>query len=205
MPKGLSKGITKENIVNVTLALIRDQENIHSVNLREIARVLGCAHTNLYNYFADFDAILWAALDTILIKSTEFILSGMNEVEDPQAKLQLFYERLIDYYLQNKGWFRLFWMEKLRGERTESNIQLTATVVGEYVIMLAELFKEIYGVKLTNQQTMYVFHTVHSYMNGEISIFIAGRGLISGEEEFKKYLLRECLKVSKLLVLDPVC
>ncbi len=202
MSKGMSKGITKENVVNITLELIRDKENIRSVNLREIARALGCAHTNLYNHFADFDAILWEALDAVLVRSAEFILSAMNEIQTPEEKLQLFYKRLIDYYLLNRGWFRLLWMEKLRGKRSDSNIKVTADVVGEYVVMLAKLFEEIYSVKLTNEQAMYVFHTVHSYIYGEISIFIAGRGLISEEEEFNKYVLRECIKLSKLLVLS---
>jgi AcrR family transcriptional regulator len=202
MTKGVSKGITKENIVNTALELIRDKENIRSVNLREIARVLGCAHTNLYNHFADLDAILWEALDAVLVRSAEFILSGMDEIKDSEEKLRLFYHRLIDYYLQNRGWFRLFWQEKLQGKRSESNIKLTADVVGKYVVILAELFEELYCVKLANGQAMSVFHTVHSYIYGEISIFIAGRGLISEEEEFKKYILDESLKLSKLLVLS---
>lgn len=202
MTKDMSRGITKESIVNITLELIHDKENIRSVNLREIARVLGCAHTNLYNYFEDLDAILWDALDIVLVRSTEFILSGMDKIKDAEEKLELFYRRIIDYYLQNRGWFRLFWIEKLRGKRPESNIKLTADVVGKHVVMLAELFEELYCVKLTKEEAMYVFHTVHSYVYGEISIFIAGRGLIPGEEEFRKYILRESIKLSRLLVLS---
>lgn len=200
MTKGMSKGITKENIVNTTLNLIRDKENIRSVNLREIARVLGCAHTNLYNHFADLDGILWYALDEILIRSADFILIDIDSIKEPDRKLKHFYKQFIDFYLENRGWFRLFWMEKLHGERSDKNRSLTADIVGKYVAVLTLLFEKLYHVKLTNKQVMYALHTVHCYMHGEISIFISGRGLISEEKEFKEYILGECLKLSRLLV-----
>lgn len=200
MTKGMSKGITKENIVNITLDLIRDKENIRNVNLREIARVLGCAHTNLYNHFADLDGILWDALDEVLIRSADFILINIDSIEQPERKLEHFYKQFIDFYLENRGWFRLFWIEKLQGERSDNNRRLTADIVEKYVVVLTLLFEKLYHVKLTNKQVMYTLHTVHCYMYGEISIFISGRGLITEGKEFREYILGECLKLSKLLV-----
>lgn len=200
MQKGMSKGISKENIVNITLELIRDRENIRSVNLREIARVLGCAHTNLYNHFSDLDGILWDALDEVLAKSADFLLTDMDLILDPATKLEHFYKRFLDFYLQNKGWFRLFWMEKLQGGRTAKNISLTTETVDKYVVVLTEIFEKLYHIKLTKQQVMDVFHTVHCYLHGELSIFISGRGLISEEKEFKKYVLEQCLRLNVLLV-----
>ena len=62
----MRKGITKEQVVETTLKLIKDSENIRSVNLRGVAREIGCAHTNLYNYFSSFDELLWCAHIRIL-------------------------------------------------------------------------------------------------------------------------------------------
>lgn len=51
MTNGISKGITKQNIVNVTLNLIKDIENIRTVNLREIGRVLGKLGSGLQDIY----------------------------------------------------------------------------------------------------------------------------------------------------------
>jgi len=204
MSKGMSKGITKENIVSITLDLIKDKENIRSVNLREIARVLGCAHTNLYNHFTDLDGILWDALNEVLMRSVDFMFAGMDTIIEPVKRLEYFYKRFIDFYLENRGWFRLFWMEKLQGERPENNISLTTVIVEKYVAELKMQFEKLYEAELNSEQVMYVLHSVHCYMHGEVSIFISGRGLISEENQFKEYVLAECIKSSRLLVLSLV-
>lgn len=198
----MPKGITKEIIVNATLQLIKDRENIRNVNLREIARVLECAHTNLYNYYPDFDGILWDTLDEILVRSEDFILTGIDTVDDPAGKLHYFYERIIEFYLQNRGWFRLFWMEKLQGSRPDKNASLAEDTVEKYVTVLAQILEKLYNTKFINKQVKEIFHTVHCYLHGEISIFISGRGLITDEESFKKYVLGECVRISRLLSLE---
>ncbi len=43
------KKITKEQIISTALDLMRDKNELRTVNMREIARTLGCAHTNIYN------------------------------------------------------------------------------------------------------------------------------------------------------------
>ncbi|MDP4183187.1 MAG: TetR/AcrR family transcriptional regulator [Bacillota bacterium] len=202
MSKGMSKGITKENIVDVTLRLIRDKDNIRSVNLREIARELGCAHTNLYNHFSDLDGILWDASYEVLLRSCDFILSGIDSIENSNSKLEVFYKRLIEFYLENRGWFRLFWLEKLHGEIPESNKRLTSEIVERYVDFLNILLEKLYNVKLDNGKTMYVFHTIDCYLHGEISKFISGRGLITEENQFREYILRECVKLTRLLTIS---
>ncbi len=57
----MKKNISKEQIIDTTLELLKDKSDIRTINLREIARVLGCAHTNLYNYFPSFQDLLWEA------------------------------------------------------------------------------------------------------------------------------------------------
>jgi AcrR family transcriptional regulator len=200
MSKGISKGISKESIVNTTLELIRCRENIRSVNLREIARVLGCAHTNIYNHFSDLDGIFWEAVNHILVKSSDFINEDLEKCEGFQKRLELFYSRFIQFYLQNKGWFRLFWIEKLEGERPQKNTDLTGEIVEGYVRILMELYEKVYSVKLENKQVMNIFHTIHCYMYGEVAIFIAGRSLISNGTDFCEHVLEECLRITELSV-----
>jgi AcrR family transcriptional regulator len=199
MANGISKGITKRAIVNVTLELVKDKEYIRSVNLREIARALGCAHTNLYNHFSDLDGILWDAIEEVLVRSCDFVLVGMDDINDSGAKLEQFYTRIIDFYLENRGWFRLLWMEELKGQRSDNNIALTTVTVNKYVEVLVGTFQMLYKTNFSKQETMDVFHTVHSYLHGEIAIFISGRGLITDEKAFKEYVQKKCILLSRLL------
>jgi len=200
MSIGKSKGITKENIVNVTLDLIKDRDNIRSVNLREIARVLGCAHTNIYNYFRDMDEIFWASLDEVLEKSIIFINNKLDGKDCPDKKLQNFYNGFIEFYIENRGWFILFWMEKLHGATPERSLNKITNTVSQYNSILNNIFTKLYQVQLNEQQVMNIFHTVHCYLHGEISIFLCGRGLITEETAFKERTLNECIRLNTLLI-----
>lgn len=195
----MSKGISKEQIVHVTLELIKDREDIRSVNLREIARILGCAHTNLYNYYKDFDRILWDVLDVILEKSLEHMTAYIGQIGDYNLKLEHFFKRFIEFYLENIGWFRLSWFEKLKGDRPQKNIDMTTHTVEVFCGILTDIFQRIYGIILTMDEAKYVLHNVHCYLHGEVSIFIAGKGLIVEEAGFKKYVANECVKIAGLL------
>jgi AcrR family transcriptional regulator len=52
---------TRERFIATTLGLIEAEGGSQSVNLREVARRMGCAHTNVYNYFDSFGELLWEA------------------------------------------------------------------------------------------------------------------------------------------------
>ena len=56
-----SSGTSAEQIVDHALALIAEKGTSRDVNLREISRRVGCAHTNIYNYFASLQDLLRAA------------------------------------------------------------------------------------------------------------------------------------------------
>ena len=47
--------LTRDKFILETLALIREKGGSKNVNLREISKRVGCAHTNAYNYFDGFE------------------------------------------------------------------------------------------------------------------------------------------------------
>lgn len=196
----MAKGLDREQILNVTLDLLKDQENIRNVNLREIARCLGCAHTNLYNYYSDLDQIFWAALDLVLQRLETCLTANLNQQPDKKDRIKTFYSRFIDFYLENPGWFRLTWLEKLEGQRSQENINLTNQTVAVFTGTLADLYKDVYGADLPREQVKYILHTVHCYLHGEISIFLSGRGLIKDAAAFKQHVINECLNLNSLMV-----
>jgi len=48
--KNNKKHVSKEIILETTLSLIDKNEGINDVTLRDIAKKVWCAHTNLYNW-----------------------------------------------------------------------------------------------------------------------------------------------------------
>ncbi|HEX2956598.1 MAG TPA: TetR/AcrR family transcriptional regulator, partial [Chitinispirillaceae bacterium] len=184
----------------VTLELIRDKENIRSINLRGIARTLGCAHTNLYNHFSDLDGIFWDALDEILDRSMVHLKNKLEKDKHPKDRLDNFYNSLIEFYIENRGWFTLFWMEKLHGTKSEKTMSKIRSTMVEYNSILKNIIQDHYKINPSDQQVISLFHTVHCYLHGEISMFLCGRGLIDDKPAFTKQLLGECRKLSNLLV-----
>ena len=195
----MAKGIDREKIQSVTLDLLKNQENIRNVNLREIARQLGCAHTNLYNYYNDLDQIFWEALDVILERMETFLTADLSDLPDGNTKIYRFYTRFIEFYLENPGWFRLVWLEKLEAPRPQKNINLTNQTVAVFCELLADYFKEEYSIELSHAEAKYILHGVHCYLHGEVSIFISGRGLIKDTDAFKQHVVETCVHLSALL------
>jgi len=196
----LKKGITKEHVIDVALSLMKDKEDIRSVNLREIARVIGCAHTNLYNYFASFDDLLWEAHIALLGKASDHIEEKLSQIVEEESKLYHFFFQFVDFYLSNKGWFRLAWVEIIGGQRPKDNEAAVELTVNAFVETLADIWRNLYKVEIEKEKMKYALHNVHCYIHGEVSIYIAQRSLIPEEEKLKEYVAKEAAKLLVLLL-----
>lgn len=189
------KQITPQKIVDTTLHAIDELGDYESVNMREIARRLGCAHTNLYNYFPDFDTLLWKTLESILKRMREVTsLEHSCAPDSSDQKLEWFFSRFVAFYLDHPGWFRLIWYRKMQTKRPIEHFQLTLEVVDS----LANYLIQATGPSLTLEKARYILHQVHCYLHGEISIFLAGKGLLMEEDKFRSYVVREAVIMAKL-------
>jgi len=186
--------INREQIIHTTLQLINQKEEIRYVNLREIARLMGCSHTNLYNYFNSLEDILWASVEQALIKLNEYVNCNIQDMETYEEQLDYYFSRIIEFYLKNKGWFRLIWFEKLNGQRPKETLDAVIYTVNSMI----DIFYPPYRNKLTKDEMHYILHNVHCYLHGEIFIYISGRGLIKDEIRFKKYVNCQCIKLMGL-------
>jgi AcrR family transcriptional regulator len=191
----MKKKISKEQIVNVTLELIRNKNDLRELNLREIARTIGCAHTNIYNYFPSYTDLLWethATLGDIFVRT---INRKLSETLDSRQKLKCFFETCIEFYLSNKGWFRLAWLEYIGGNRPESHVEITSKVVDELIHHLIAIWNDVYNVKHSEGNIFRVLHNTHCYIIGEVSNFISGRATIKDEDELKDYMLEQAVGI----------
>ena len=196
----MKRGITKEQVVDTTLKLIKDSENIRSVNLRGVAREIGCSHTNLYNYFSSFDELLWCSHIRILEIFLETLKEKLRKSEDNEVKLSYLYNHFLDFYLENKGWLRLAWFEILEGNRPEEDRIAIIETTDVFVEIVEGIWINMYSLVPSREKIREVIHDVHCYIHGEVSIYIAKRGLIQEEDIFKKYVVKQSTKITRLLL-----
>jgi AcrR family transcriptional regulator len=186
--------INSTQIVEKTLELINRKGGSNNVNLREIARELKCHHTNIYNYFDSFDAVLWSSVDEALGRMILYVNADKEQTAG-EDKIERFFSRFTRFYLENKGWFRLIWFDSLQGGRPEKTLQAMIRVAN----IMTDVVRNFYSDRITMNEAHYIIHTVHCFLHGEVSIFISGRGIFKDEEVFIRYTSGECAKMLELL------
>ena len=69
---------TADKFIEETLKLIVEKNGSKNVNLREISKRIGCAHTNAYNYFNGFQGLMWATYERALKIYADAIANGLD-------------------------------------------------------------------------------------------------------------------------------
>lgn len=184
----MRKHITKEQIVATALELLKDKNDIGCVNLREIARTIGCAHTNIYNYFRSFDELLWELRITIEKNFITELSQQLSHIQEDEVKLNRFFYTIAKMYLDNKGWFGLLWIHYIDGVRPDKDIVATKQTVGQMLDFLREIWLGIHHVAVDQALIFRVLHNVHCYIVGEVSNYIHDRRLVHDAEELKTYI-----------------
>lgn len=197
----MKKNITKEQIIETALELMRDKCDLSGLNLREIARTLGCAHTNLYNYFSSYNDLLWETHATLQGIFMDMLTQRLETENSAQLHLSCFFEAFVDMYLDNKGWFRLAWHEYIDSERPQRDIDATEAANQALNKYIAEIWKELTGEYPNAERTKRVLHNTHCYIVGEISNYFLGRGLIENEKELKAYITGQAIRMFRLCLI----
>ena len=99
-------GVTAERYLEETLTLIAEKGGSQDVGLREISRRIGCAHTNVYNYYAGLDDLLWAAFRQVLDDYDSFLFGDLDDTLSPEESLRRLVTNLVAYPQQNPGLYR---------------------------------------------------------------------------------------------------
>lgn len=190
------KHVSKELIIETTLRLMEENGGIKDVNLRGIAKEIGCAHTNLYNYFSSFDEIIWKSLENILIKMIDYVDSSIVSAANDEERFYLALEAILEFSLKHPGWYRIVWFESIGGKPSHETAQIliTPTEGLNYLLIKAS------GNMLTEEKANMVANILHSYLHGEISKWISDRGSTSSIEETIIKVLSNLKLLYKLLI-----
>jgi AcrR family transcriptional regulator len=161
-----------ERYLERTLTMIDGAGGSHGVNLRELSRALGCAHTNTYNYFEGLDALLSEALVTAVERQLAHAEAALAAAGvDPEERLQALIDSQIDFALAHPGWYRFVWLEPLRRPPPE-RAQAAMQRAGEGLV---DLVARASDGTLPEGAAWQVAEDLHTYLHGALCKAIAGR------------------------------
>lgn len=190
----MKKEKNKDIILEKTLNLIDERNGIKDVTLRDIAKKVGCAHTNLYNYFGSLDDIFWEALGNVLNKMMEFSVEGLDNEKDAEKALNILLSRLIDFSISHPGWYRLIWLDSLSGEPSPKIVKILKTPS----VRFEGFIKAAMG-ETTQEKAHSVANIMMCYLHGELCIWLNGRSLADDKGNEKKRILSNIQKIYKQL------
>lgn len=162
--------LNRQLIIDTALNMIDTNCGTKNVTLREIAKVLGCAHTNLYNYFKSLDDLFWASLAEVLDRMIAFSGNGESISNPSKGDVIFILSRLIRFYIDHPGWFKLLWEESLESDPPE-DISLKLIRPGDGFINI--ILKS--NSSLTKDEASHIAELLHSCLQGEVSKWIHKR------------------------------
>ncbi|MBM7540751.1 TetR/AcrR family transcriptional regulator [Amphibacillus cookii] len=189
------KKISKDRIVNTLLVKVEENQSIKDVNLRGIAKAMGCAHTNIYNYFNNFSEIIWTALGQILSNMIDDVEARVALGKNDQERFFIALDTIISFSLDHPGWYRLVWLESIDGEPPEE----IAMILTKPTAGFEELLSKASGEHLTDIDVSRIANMLHSYMHGEICQWLSGRAKEKQKKELRAEILSNLKQMYQLL------
>lgn len=190
--------VNKEIIIEATLKLIDDNEGIKNVTLRDIAKKIGCAHTNLYNYYGSLDEIFWESLAQALVRMMDYSAKDTSNDIKHDENFYLVLSNLIDFSTKHRGWFKLIWLESIGGNPSPEVIKILNTPGRDFV----ELIIESSNNTLSEQKASMIGDILHNYLHGELCKWLNNRVSINNMEEAKIKILSNLKYLYKVLIRD---
>lgn len=190
------KNITKDSIIETTLSIISENEGIKDVNLRGLAKKLGCAHTNLYNYYYNINEILWDALGQVMLRMIAYVDTNIDKDGKYTDAIEQKLMNIITFSINNRGWYRLIWLENIQGEPSPG--------VKDILQMPGRGFRESIlknsGNKLSETDAGRIAHMVTVYLHGELSRWINSRGNETDTEKVREAIYSNTKYLYNLLI-----
>jgi AcrR family transcriptional regulator len=169
-------GLTANRFVQETLALISERGGSSGVNLREVSRRVGCAHTNVYNYFASFDELIWAAFGEALGLYGDFLVRDLDDTLPPGEYVRRLISSLAAFPEEQPGLYRFIGSDPMEADSIPADVLQT---VGEMKQWLFDSVRSCYP--LVGGDAEEASNIVLAYIDGETLNLINGR-VIPGED-----------------------
>jgi len=191
--------VTKEIFIEKTLEMIDKEEGLRGVNLRKIAREIGCAHTNAYNYFSSFEDLIGQSLLAASAKMKEYVVSRVKEAKDEKSFFDLVVSSQLEFANNHTGLYKLIWLEKIDVDfdlEDENHIKKQGNVLS--LLLLRDR-----NLNISNERKFVIADIIHGYIHGEICKLINKRHFFKTDQEFIDKVVYQTRQVFKVLVENP--
>ncbi len=178
MVKKNRSGPTADRYIEGTLALIAERGGSTQVNLREISRRIGCAHTNAYNYFEGLEDLLQHAFRQVIRQYGEAITSGLDGNLSGHAFFRRMVRNMIEWSIQNPGLHRFISSDPLDPEQLPNDILETVIRMKKWI---AQVLEVLACERLNEQGLTRMVDVILGYLDGEVFNLINGR-FLPGED-----------------------
>lgn len=178
MVKKKRTGFTAERYIEATLELVTEQGSSSQVNLREISRRIGCAHTNAYNYFESREDLLWHALRRVLHQYGEAMTSGLDETESPSANFRSLMRNMVEWSINNPGLHRFISSDPIKPEEIPQDIIENVSTMKAWI---SQTLKALAGNQIDGEGLRDLVDIMLGYLDGEVFNLINGR-VLPGED-----------------------
>lgn len=170
--------------LETTLELIDENHGVTGVDLRKVSRSLGCAHTNIYNYFDNYADLLWHALVEVVERLMEHTKKETAGIHDKRSAFRIFIGSQVDFALAHPGWYRFLWMDPLKGEPSEDLIPKLTQPAIEFARYLASFAPDsVPGPTIARAADI-----VHGLVHGTLSRMVAGRYAFPTSDQREKII-----------------
>ena len=178
MVKKKRTGPTAERYIETTLELVAEQGGSSEVNLREISRRIGCAHTNAYNYFKSREDLLWHAMRRVLQQYGDVMTSGLDESESPSSNFQQLMRNMVEWSVNNPGLHRFISSDPIKPEEIPQDIIENVSTMKAWI---SNTFKALAKNQIDGEELSNLVDIMLGYLDGEVFNLINGR-VLPGED-----------------------
>ena len=191
---GRSGAATEQRFVEATLELIAEEGGSLGVNLRAVSRRIGCAHTNVYNYFDSYGDLLWAAFRRALRVYGEHLTRGLDATLPAGAYLRRTVENLCSFPQENPGLYRFIGSDPIDLATIPADVMDTVAAMKRWFAAVVEAAA---GPAVDPDEAREAADIVLAYIDGETLNLINGRAVVG--EDLGARVVTNALRVFELL------
>lgn len=183
--------------VDAMLSLILEKGGLKEVNLRMVSKQVGCAHTNAYNYFENFDALIFAAYDSVLIHYGRAVSKDLDALQDANLLFIQFIDNIVSFATEYPGYYRFIGSD-------DFNIAQLPLKTIQKAFQMRTMFQDIFYLTVQQdipRETSDAYaNIIMAYMDGELYTIINKRAF--PDEEIAERIIKNIKKLIELFVLD---